>query len=310
MIKLLRYFLLMIPFAGSGQRLELDLSGGISNYQGDLQPLVFTLKGAKLAGSATAKYAITPNIFARAGFTIGALSATDANNRAELQARNLNFRSSIKEVHAGVEYRFLKPERIAVSPYVFIGVGVFMFNPYTFTQAGEKKYLQPLGTEGQGLQEYPDRKSYRLTQFSIPYGFGIKWQVNCNLNVGVGFRQAKTFTDYLDDVSTGYVNEAALRNARGQTAVDLAWRRNEYDGTPYPPTDLVGRGNPKEGDWYYFADFTIGLKINDCETGKFSLGGIFKNMGNGNGLFRKRGSGNWGRAGRKATKRGVACPKF
>lgn len=310
MIKLLWYFLLMIPFAGGAQRLELHLSGGISNYQGDLQPLVFTLKGAKLAGSATVKYAITPNFFARAGFTIGALSATDASNKAELQARNFHFQSSIKEFHTGVEYRFLNPERIVVSPYVFIGVGVFMFNPYTFTQAGEKKYLQPLGTEGQGLKEYPGRKPYRLTQASIPYGFGIRWQVNCNLNVGVGFRQAKTFTDYLDDVSTGYVNETALRNARGQTAVDLAWRRNEYDGTPYPATDLAGRGNPKERDWYYFADFTIGLTINDCETGKFSLGGIFKNIGNGNGLFKKRESGNWGSAGRKNSRKKVACPKF
>jgi hypothetical protein len=312
MVRILPTFLLLIPIFVNSQRLQLDFTGGLSNYQGDLQPLVFTLKGAKPAGSITAKYEITPNIFARGGFTIGSLYATDANNRAELKERNLNFYSSLKEIHLGVECRLIKPEKLAVSPYVFVGAGVFMFNPYTYTTQGEKKFLQPLGTEGQGLSEYPNRKPYNLTQFSLPYGFGLKWQVNCNLDLGIGFRQAKTFTDYLDDVSSSYVNEEALRNARGQTAVELAWRRYELDGTPYPANGLDGRGNPKQGDWYYFVDFTVGLKLIDCETGKFTLGGIFKNWGNGNGLFggRKAGGGVGGFKSKAAYRKAVSCPKY
>ena len=40
--------------------------------------------------------------------------------------------------------------------------------------------------------------------------------------MGVGFR--KTFTDYLDDVSTFYVDQTILQNAKGPKAVEMAYR--------------------------------------------------------------------------------------
>lgn len=311
MFKLLNFCLILLPILANGQRIELDVAGGISNYQGDLQPLYFTLKGAKPAGGLSIKFPIIRNVYVKAGFSLGAISASDSKNTSALQSRNLSFQSAIKEFHLGVEYRFFNPERIVVTPYVFIGAGVFVYNPYTYTQSGQRVRLQPLGTEGQGLEQYPERKPYKLTQISIPYGFGIKWQVNCNLNIGIGFRQAKTFTDYLDDVSTGYVNKATLLNGHGQLAVDLAWRTDEYNGTPYPAQDQAGRGNPREADWYYFADFSIGLNINDCETGKFSLGGIFKNIGTGNGLFgRNRGGSAWNGYSKRLIRKKIGCPRF
>src|SRR5690606_13448162 len=81
-----------------------------------------------------------------------------------------------------------------------------------------KVFLKPLSTEGQGLPQYPDRKPYKLTQFAIPFGAGVKFRVSRNtvLAYEVGLR--KIFTDYLDDVSTTYVDQATLLQERGRNA--------------------------------------------------------------------------------------------
>ena len=268
------FLFVCFPFWLAAQRMDVDIFGGISNYQGDLKPTFFTIKKANPAVAVILKYGITPNIFIRTGFTIGSLQGNDDDNAdLDLRRRNLGFQTKIQEFTAGVEYRFLKPETFSITPYVFLSGGVFHYNPYTYTvnTGPERIYLRPLSTEGQGLTGYPDRKNYSLTQFCIPYGVGIKWQMNCNLNFGFEFRQTKTFTDYIDDVSSTYVDRNALLAAKGQRAVDLAWRGT----TAYPP-EGSGRGNPALQDWYYFAGITVGLKLNDCETGGFSLGGIFK----------------------------------
>jgi len=210
---------------------------------------------------------------------MGGLEGDDRVNRDYLQSRNLSFHSALSEFHAGIEYRIINPANFSFTPYVFAGIGVFHYNPYAIYQ-GNKYYLQPLGTEGQGLSQYPEKKLYSLTQFCIPYGGGFKWQVNCNLNLGFEFGHRKLFTDYLDDVSGTYADENVLRNARGQIAVDLAFRRRELEPGRQYPGEGGGRGNAKLDDWYYFTGFTIGLRLNDCETGGFSLGGLFKGNGN------------------------------
>ena len=274
----------LITFTGNSQRIDLDLFGGISNYQGDLQPVFLTMQSAKPAGFAVLKYGVTNNFFVRFGFAIGSLEGTDAVNRTDLKTRNLSFNSGLKELHLGLEYRLINPENFKFTPYVFAGIGAFHFDP-TAIYKGQKYRLQPLGTEGQGLDKYPTKKMYKLTQMCIPYGLGFKWQINCNLNAGFEFGHRKLFTDYLDDVSGTYADEEILRTARGQTAVNLAYRRIEVSPTRPYPSEGVGRGNPKQSDWYYFTGITIGLRINDCETGGFSLGGLFKGNGS-SGRFR------------------------
>lgn len=272
-----------------GQRIDIDVFAGISNYQGDLQPAFLSTKGAGTGTAAIVKYGISENLYLRAGFSFGRVSGNDADNKESLRFRNLSFLSSIQEFSAGVEYRFFNSNATSIRPYVFVAAGVFHFDPYTYYGANNTKvYLQPLGTEGQGLTAYPDKSLYKLTQFCIPYGVGVKWQLNCNLNVGLEFRQTKLFTDYLDDVSGKYADANILLSGRGPLSVDLAWRGDEFNGAPYPAPNTA-RGNPAQKDWYYFAGITLGLKLNDCSSGRFSLGGLF----------------NKGKSGAK----GVACPK-
>jgi opacity protein-like surface antigen len=277
-VSILCMFQLMV---GRSQGFDLDLFAGISNYQGDLQPIFFTFQNASPGAAVILKYGFTSKLYARGGFTFGSVAASDAKNREDLRPRNLSFRSGIQEFTVGLEYRLLDPEKSKITPYAFIGAGLFRFNPYAFgNNYTGRVYLQPLGTEGQGLPEYPERTRYSLTQFCIPYGVGVKWQITCNLNAGLEFRQTKLFTDYLDDVSSTYADRAYLLAGNGQQAVDFAWRQDEFDGTPYPPAGMQ-RGNPKQLDWYYFAGITFGLRLTDCSTGAFSLGGLFNRNSSG-----------------------------
>ena len=126
--------------------------------------------------------------------------------------------------------------------YVFGGIGIFHFNPYTY-YAGSKIYLQPLGTEGQGIAIYPDRKFYSLAQFENPFGIGFKYKVSPRILVGIEFSSRLLYTDYLDDVSKKYPDQTELLKARGQLSVDLSFRGDEIDPTLLFPSDKI-RGNP------------------------------------------------------------------
>ena len=300
------FLFLCLPLLSSSQKIDIDVFGGMANYQGDLRAQFFTFQDANPAAAIILKYGFSDKLYIRTGFTFASLAAFDKDNLKQNIPRNLNFRTALQEYTLGLEYRLFSPETIRITPYVFAGGGIFHYNPYTYYFGGgktERVNLQPLGTEGQGLPEYPDRKPYSLTQFCVPYGAGIKWQVTCNLNIGFELRQTKTFTDYIDDVSTTYVDQNVLLAAKGPIAVGLAWRQDEYDGRPYPVNGKP-RGNPGQGDLYYFAGLTVGLKLNDCGDGGFSLGGLF---GGEHSLFRRSGSGN-GRS--KRIRSQVGCPKF
>jgi hypothetical protein len=112
------------------------------------------------------------------------------------------------------------------------------------------------------MNAYPDRKPYSLTQFNFPFGGGIRFRVTDGVVLAWEIGLRKTTTDYLDDLSTTYVDQFALLSERGQTAVDLAWRGDETKNNPqlYPPDGTV-RGGPKFKDWYYFSGITATFNL-------------------------------------------------
>ncbi|MBC7827183.1 MAG: outer membrane beta-barrel protein [Chitinophagaceae bacterium] len=266
---------LLFPFVMSAQqRLHVTLFGGFSNYQGDLQDKTFTLDQSNGAFGAGVKYDLTSHISIRSGFNYGRVKGDDKLNKPILQARNLSFQSKILEGHLLGEYTFLDLDQNRFSPYVFGGIAVFHFNPYTRDTLGNKIFLHPLSTEGQGLAAYPDRKPYKLTQFAIPFGGGIKLRINENAVLGYEFGFRKTFFDYLDDLSTTYVDAAILVLEKGPKAVEMSYRGGELKtGNTAYPADGTIRGGSKFKDWYYFTGITLAVSIN---TGNRSF------FGNGN----------------------------
>ena len=244
------------------QDISLNFFTGIANYKGDLQynpksGKQISFKQPNFAAGIGVEYEILNKMYARFGVTLGKINANDKQQPGQ-QQRNLNFTSAIFDVMIGAEYFIIDPYEHFVIPYVFAGVAYFHFNPYTQIAPGQKVFLKPLSTEGEGFVD--GKKPYNLSQFSIPFGGGIKLSLSDDVRVGVELSLRKTFTDYLDDVSTTYVDENLLLANRGQQAVDLAYRGGEVGAGPYPANGTP-RGTLAAKDWYYFTGLTVSFRL-------------------------------------------------
>jgi hypothetical protein len=188
---------------------------------------------------------------------------SDERNSGDTIARDrgLHFKSPIYELSGQVEFNFLpfQPENplYTWTPYVYTGISIFHFNPKAENQFGEFVDLQELGTEGQGTTLFPDRKKYSLIQYAIAMGGGFKIAVNPSFNIILEYGVRKTFTDYLDDVSTTYPG-------------NLLDMTNEavYMSDPSASHNLgEERGDPDKKDWYSFAGITLSFKLNNNTKG-------------------------------------------
>jgi hypothetical protein len=238
------------------QRLHLNLAAGMANYYGDMNEHRYTLNQARGAFSIGAGYELSDKFILRAGLTLASIGADD--KKGKHTARNLNFESSITEGQLALEYFLRDPYQHRFIPYIFAGVAVFQFNPYTHDSTKKKVYLQPLSTEGQGF--VAGRNVYNLTEISLPFGGGFKFPVSDNVRIGIetGFRY--TFTDYMDDVSKTYIDQTLLAANRGALAVDLSYRGDEIKGDPYPNAG-VPRGGSKYKDIYYTTQLTASFRL-------------------------------------------------
>lgn len=240
---------------------EIGLGLGIANYHGDLQPKMFASEGYRPMGTVVYKFFMSPRIGLRTGVSFAQVTAADSLGDIKNNVRrNLSFGSNIFEFHGGLEFNFLPIDILKrkVTPYIFGGIGVFYFNPYAEDNAGNKHFLRPLSTEGQGLPMYPDRKQYSLVNMSFPFGGGFKFFIGNTILITpeIGFRY--TNTDYLDDVSKSYVNMDTLKKYKGNLAKSMSFRGDglkEWDENT--PNYGNQRGDSKANDWYWFTNITV-----------------------------------------------------
>ncbi len=196
-------------------------------------------------------------------------SASKDNENKFRYQRNMSFRNRIHELSAVAYFDLFENQatyisRVGWTPYAYIGLAAFYQNPQAqaptndlrgsaLAEAGQWVDLQPLKTEG---------NSYSLIQFAVPFGAGARFRINevFDLWADIGFRY--TFTDYLDDVSSNYVDLNTL-STLGQA---MAYRTNELAGYPTSggvPSELAGvnvqpgygkagdkRGSPNQNDIY------------------------------------------------------------
>ena len=243
---------------------EIGIMGGGMNYIGDLNNERLDGK-VNLAGSLLFRY----DFHSRWAVQIEALYGNiEGGNPDILPDRNLSFQSNILEASITLQFNFLPYQTGAFSqrftPYMFWGLGVFSFNPKTqYTDAhGETQWyeLQPLCTEGQGLDLYPDREPYDLIQVSMPFGLGLKYRAFKYVTFGLEYGFRKTWTDYLDDVSTTYVDPDLLTANTDEMAAILADRTGEVRSGYKNPIGAQ-RGDDSLDDWYTFFGFNITVKL-------------------------------------------------
>jgi opacity protein-like surface antigen len=259
--RVLTAFLLVTTFA-QAQRVHVGLFGGLSAYNGDLTDKIFPKKVTNGAIGVTVNYEWKDQIMFRGGLTYAVAGGADRySEKPDLVARNLSFETSILEFSLVGEYYLLNLYDHRISPYIFGGLAVYHYNPYTYSN-GNKVYLKPLSTEGQGIAGYPGREPYGLTQFAMPFGGGIKFAISENLRVGVEVGLRKLFTDYFDDVSSTYADPNDLLAAKGQLAVDLSYRGDELsNGDPVYPGKGAIRGGETKKDMYYFSGIHLTYRL-------------------------------------------------
>ena len=267
-------------FVGKAQQFtpntEIGFIGGVSYYLGDLNRTHF--KNVLAAGGLVVRKNIDRRFSYKAELLYLNLAADDRNNSTDTIAinRGLHFKSPVYELSGQIEFNFLPYEPgnalYTWTPFVYTGVSLFHFNPQAENPNGEWVDLQPLGTEGQGTSEFSSRNKYSLTQVAIPMGGGVKIAVNPSFNIILEYGVRKTFTDYLDDVSTTFVggNGDPYPLEMNQDAINMS------DPIAWDPDPLLvahskrdQRGDPNKNDWYSFAGITLSFKLNnntkDCD---------------------------------------------
>lgn len=253
---------LLINYPGTAlaQYNEVGLQLGISRYKGELSRHSFDTKFIHFAGGVFFRHNWNLHWSWIAELNYGKVSGNDAAAKTSFeQNRNLNFYSTIFDFTPGVEFNFFRYEtgnsNYPFTPYLFIGLSVFKFNP----KSGGVE-LQPLGTEGQGLPGRP--KPYRRVALAIPMGGGIKISVGQSVGIGLQVSARWTFTDYLDDVSTTYPDIAQLRSSKGNDAALFSDPGYFNDSIPdYPIYEGKQRGTPSDKDWYLFGTFTFWVRM-------------------------------------------------
>jgi len=249
-------FLLTVLFVPA-QRVFVGVAGGLANYNGDLLDKIYPKNLTNGHIGLIGYYEISDRLLLRTAYNFARVNGSDAlSEKAELRARNLNFESKISEFSIGAEYHLFSLYEKRYTPYVFAGLGLFHFDPYTHDTTGKLYHLRSLGTEGQYTNS--GKGSYQLLQPVIPVGGGVKFAINENLRIGVEFGFRKIFTDYLDDVSTSYPDYNELLLTNGPIAVQLSYRGDELPGgDPAFPTKDTQRGGAAQKDIYYFTGVHI-----------------------------------------------------
>lgn len=250
---------------------EVGVLLGASYYLGDLNTAHFyqSLPGAGLI--------IRKNIDQRFAYKAEAIYLnlmSDERNSSDTIAKNrgLHFKSPVYEISGQIEFNFLPYQPgnplYTWTPFVYTGISIFHFNPKAENKNGEWVALQELGTEGQGTITWSDedRQLYSLIQFAIPIGGGIKVAVNESFNIILEYGLRKTFTDYIDDVSTTYPGPNSMGIWPSEMS-QLAQEMSDPTNNPQYNNAEKSRGNPEKKDWYAFAGITLSFKLNNNTKG-------------------------------------------
>ncbi|MBR6048916.1 MAG: hypothetical protein IKP83_01995 [Bacteroidales bacterium] len=246
-------------------RSELLLMGGGMNYIGDLNKQS-AFSEVNLAGGAALRVRLDNRWALRGQVSYGHI----ANSRDRIILRNLSFRSHVAEFSALAEFNFQSFGAGATdhfcTPYLFGGIGVFHFDPMAYCTDVDGNVgwvpLQPLGTEGQNTHAYAFRRPYQLVQLCLPFGVGVKFRLNKTFSLSAEYGFRKTWTDYLDDVSTTYVGAALLNDGSvdGAMAAQLADRSGEVEAG-YVNSPGIKRGDDSLDDWYAYFNIHVGLNL-------------------------------------------------
>ena len=247
---------------------ELQIGFGAPQFNGDLGGSVgvgrdYSLKdidiqATGLAGWLGYRQRFHPYFATTTSLCVFQLKADDKWSEEPIRnMRSLNFQSLSFEVQQRLEFIFAANEKFgsifnlpgnyskksrSQQYYVFAGLGLLYFNPKSEYIDGSMVALRPLKTEGQSTMYSP----FTLT---IPSGFGFRMGVSRMWRVGMELAYVKTFSDYVDDVSTTYADPAQLSSPQA------IYFSNPSGNPIFNPGEK--RGDPNQKDAYYHVNLIV-----------------------------------------------------
>jgi hypothetical protein len=245
---------------------EFGVGIGAAHYFGDLNTRA-RVNRAKPAATVFFRKNFGNYIALRVGATYAQVGYSDVYNDHNefMRRRNLSFNSSVWELGLQGDFNFYRfmpgdPD-FRFTPYVTLGASVFNYDPYAYL-GGEKYYLRPLNTEGQGDPDFVDRKPYSSMAFAIPLGVGFKYALNERMNLGFEITHRFTNTDYLDDVSQTYADPASFpANPDGTPSAAFLLQDRSYEtGAPIGGKGAQ-RGHSKQKDQFITAMFYLSFNL-------------------------------------------------
>lgn len=266
---------------------ELTVGAGITNFLGDVggSSQIGTNFARDLNMQAThavfqvgIKRFYIPRLAQKINLSYGWVRGDDKwSSEPARNNRNLNFRSPVFEFSTQFEVFLVKQAKRTsryklaglkgkksnpMELYLFGGVGGFWFDPKG--QVGKTSQwvaLQPLCTEGQGY--FPTRDKYQRISVCFPMGIGFTFRIADQFKIGLELGLRKTLTDYMDDVSTSYVQGAPgvsgnvfkLTPSVNPTLSNIMADKN-LGRIPGQTNAGQQRGDPRDRDSYMFLMIT------------------------------------------------------
>ena len=256
---------------------EYGFGIGGAQYFGDLNDN-YGLKYIRQAGSVFTRIHVNPFIAVRFSANYAHIGYDDKlSSNYYNKKRNLNFQSDIIEAAVQAEFNFFRfttgEDKARFTPYLTGGIGGFYFNPYT-KYNGVRYNLKDMGTEGQFVG-YADR-IYSNFNICFPLGVGVKYWLRPGVNLGFEISHRLTLSDYIDDVSTTYVDRTLFdpNPSNPSPAYILQDRSLEKEGEPLGRPGKQ-RGNSATKDQYMTFMFNISFQFKTYRCPSWLKGGYF-----------------------------------
>lgn len=210
----------------------------------------------------------------RVAFNVGSVSGDDnvieskGGMEEARKVRNLNVKTPIAELFVAAEifptvlFEQTPSETYhKLRPYGLIGIGGFHMNPKGQDPlTGDWIALKPLHTEGQGFPG-TGRKEYKLFQLNVPMGIGLRYYVSETFNISLEVIHRQTFTDYIDDVSTTYIDPSLFYQHLPASQAAVAERMADKRNNGLASTTDDKRGTSSNNDSYYSIGFKMAFTL-------------------------------------------------
>jgi hypothetical protein len=210
------FFVFWGLMSAEGQKHEIGLGVGALNYSGDLSSIPnVTMSRPGIMGYY--RFNASPVVSLKASLMLGYLAGKDSNNDAVGKVRQAEFSDRMSQLAVAFEYNFFDYKYTSgkrghrFTPYFTAGLSLFNY-----------EYQKVITTE--------DIAARYAFNFAIPFGLGLKYRIKSKWNLNAEFIANKTFTDYLDGVSS------------------------------YPtgtPSNTKYLSNPLTSDWFYYLGVSL-----------------------------------------------------